>query len=47
MNILTENIFVYIDEMRKNMKAYKEYLEKESPLISDNMRMKLRKQITE
>lgn len=42
-----ENIFVYIDEMRKNMKAYKEYLEKESPLISDNMRMKLRKQITE
>ncbi len=42
-----ENIFAYIDEMRKNMNAYREYLEKESPLISDDMRMKLKKQITE
>ena len=42
-----QNIFAYVDEMKKNLVLYAEYLKGETPLISDEFKCKLVKQITE
>ncbi len=42
-----QNIFVYVDEMKRNLVLYAEYLKSETPLISDGFKHRLVKQIVE